>query len=189
LEALCDRYAPAGFAHYLRDDNDGWLAGAEADEVFAIAAQRRLIVSLGAGPSWQADLRRLAGRHPGVPVLCQSLGGIWVHDGRADGLGEVLASAAVPSIHIKLAGCHYACPDGWDYPWPAVLDAVARLHDAYGPHRLCWGSDFPAGGRYCTYRQSLEVARRHCPFIAPEDLTGVLGGNLARLLAPAPSPV
>jgi L-fuconolactonase len=182
LERLCDRYTLAGVTHYLGDRNDGWLAGEEADAVFAVASRRGLIVCLGAGPGWLADLAVLAERHPDVPVLCNSLGGIRVGAGAADGLAEVLACARVASIHIKLAGLHYTCADGWEYPWTATLAAVERIYDAYGPHRLCWGSDFPAATRYCTYRQSLEVTRAHCWFIAPQDLPRVLGENLRELL-------
>jgi predicted TIM-barrel fold metal-dependent hydrolase len=185
LADLCDRYALAGFTHYLGDRNDGWLRSDDAHDVFTLASQRGLIVSLGADPCWQADLRLVASRHPDVAVLCNSLGGIWVGPEGTRGLEEVLASAAVTNIHLKLAGFHYACADGWDYPWQPTMPALERIYEAYGPRRFCWGSDFPAATRFCTYRQSLEVVRTHCRFIAPRDLPGVLGGNLRRLLAPA----
>jgi L-fuconolactonase len=185
LEALCDRYPLVGLTHYLGDDNDGWLAGDDADAVFALAGERGLIISLGAAPAWQADLRRIAERHPGVPVLCHALGGIRVAPGRAEGLAQVLASSEVANIHIKLAGLHYCTPAGWDYPWSDVVSVLARVCDAYGPARLHWGSDFPASRRFCTYRQSLEVVRTHCAFLAAGDRQGVLGGNLRRALAGA----
>ena len=184
LRALLDRHQLVGFTHYAAEDNDGWLLSDEAEAVFALAEQRRLIVSLGANPDWQADLRVIAARHPSVPVLCHALGVIKAAEGiDSPGLAEVIASAAVPSIHIKVSGFHYCAREGWDYPWPDTVAMLARIFDAYGPRRLCWGSDFPASTRYCTFRQSLEVVREHCPFFGPSDLGLVLGGNLRGLLA------
>ena len=99
LRALDDRYQLAGFTHYVEDRNDGWLLSDEAEALFVAAEERRLVVSLAAGPAWQADLRLIAGRHPEVPVLCHHLGGVRASDGlNAGGLAEVVASAAVPNL-------------------------------------------------------------------------------------------
>jgi len=184
LCALDDRFGLTGFAHYLADDNDGWLAGDEADAVFAVAAERGLVVSLGASPAWQEDLRAVAHRHPTVPVLCQTLGGVPAGDGvDSPALREVLASADVESIYVKVAGLHYCSARGWDYPWPDAVAVLERIAEAFGPERLCWGSDFPASTRFTTYRQSLEVVRSHCPFFGEDDLRLVLGGTLSGILS------
>jgi L-fuconolactonase len=183
LAALDDRYRLAGFTHYLSDRNDGWLRTTEADELFAAAAERGLIVSLGASPAWQADLRVIADRHPSVPVLCHSLAGLRTGDAGAKAeIAEVIASAAVANIYVKAAGFHYSAARGWDYPWPDAISFLAELCNAYGAERLCWGSDFPASTRFCTFRQSLEVVRCHCPFLNAGELRLVLGETLLRLL-------
>jgi predicted TIM-barrel fold metal-dependent hydrolase len=184
LRAVLERYKIAGFAHYAAPHNDGWLRSDDADALFKLAAERRLIVSLGASPEWQADLREMARRHPSVPVLCQALGLVRGADGvDSEGMAEVLASAQVSNIYIKVSGLHYCATQGWDYPWPEVVALLARIFDAYGSRRLCWGSDFPASTRFCTFRQSLEVVRAHCPFFTPADLQLVLGGTLRSMLA------
>jgi len=184
LRALSDRHELVGFTHYAAADNDGWLASDEAEALFTAAEQLRLIVSLGAAPVWQADLRQLAARHPSVPVLCHALGVVKAAEGPGSpGLAQVLASAAVPNIYIKVSGFHYSSARPWDYPWPDAVAVLERIFDAYGPHRLCWGSDFPASTRYTTFRQSLEVVRSHCPFFSEADRRLVLGETLRGLLA------
>jgi L-fuconolactonase len=184
LRDLDDEYSLTGFAHYVADENDGWLTSGEADAVFALAAERGLLVSLGATPAWQADLREIACRYPTVPVLCQTLGGAPAADGvDSPALREVLASADVESIYIKVAGFHYCSARAWDYPWPDAAALLERIADAFGPGRLCWGSDFPASTRYTTFRQSLEVVRMHCPFFDWDDLRLVLGGTLRAILS------
>ncbi len=181
LRELDDRYGLTGITHYLDKHNDGWLLSDQAEALFSAAAQRRLLVSLAAGPSWQADLRVLARRHPDVPVLCHHLGDL--HVGDPAGLAEVVASAVVPNIYVKASGFHYAAEAGWDYPWPDALEVLRRIFDAYGPARLCWGSDFPASKRFCTFRQSLEAVRTHCSFLTEDDLRLVMGGTLGEILA------
>lgn len=184
LRVLCDRYRLAGFTHYLADANDGWLRSDEAEELFGLAAERRLIISLGAAPPWHDDLRLIAARHPSVPVLLHSLGGVQASEGvDADTLARLLACVAVPSIYLKVAGLHYCSARGWDYPWHDVLVLLARIVEAFGAGRLCWGSDFPANTRFCTYRQSLETIRTHCDFLGDDELRLVLGENLQALLA------
>jgi len=184
LRALADRYELAGFTHYVEDRNDGWLLGDEAEALFTAAEERHLVVSLSAGPAWQADLRAIARRHPDMAVLCHHLGGVRSADGLdSAGLAEVIASAVVPNLYVKVSGFHYASERGWDHPWQDAVAVLSRIYDAYGPRRLCWGSDFPASKRFCTFRQSLEVVRTHCLFFTPEDLRLVLGETLRRVLA------
>jgi L-fuconolactonase len=189
LRALGDRYPLAGFAHYLEVRNDGWLLSDEAEALFKLAAERRFIVSLGGGPEWHQDLRLLARRNPSVPILCQALGGVRAGDDlESSGLTQVLASAAVSNIYVEAAGFHYSSERCWDYPWADAVAVLARIFDAYGPGRLCWGSDFPALKRYTTFRQALEVVRTHCPFFTAPDLGLVLGETLRGLLATGEAP-
>jgi len=184
LRELDEQYELAGFAHYVRDRNDGWLRGDEADSVFKLAAERGLIVSLGAGPEWHGDLRAIARRYPSVPVLCHSLGGVRAAEGvESERVAQVLASAEVSNIYLKVAGLHYASERGWDHPWPDTIAVLRRIYEAFGPRRLCWGSDFPASTRFCTFRQSLEAVRTHCTFFTDEDLRLVLGETLHEVLA------
>lgn len=183
LRALDDRYELAGFTHYVARNNDGWLASDDADAVFQVAEERGLIVSLAAGPAWQADLRAVARRHPAVAVLCHHLAGVSAAPGGDARLREVLESASCPNIFVKVSGFHYSSPAGWDYPWPDAIQVFRRIFDTFGPARLCWGSDFPASTRHCTYRQSLEVVRAHCDFLTPADRRQILGATFMDLLA------
>jgi predicted TIM-barrel fold metal-dependent hydrolase len=183
LRALDDRYELVGFTHYLRERNDGWLLSDEADALFVAASERGLLASLAVGPAWQADLRLIARRHADVPVLCHHLGDL--HAGDDAGLEEVVASAVVPNIYVKASGFHYVSERSWDHPWPDALVVLRRIFDAYGPSRLCWGSDFPASKRFCTFRQSLEAVRAHCGFLTADDLSLVLGGTLRAVLSGA----
>jgi predicted TIM-barrel fold metal-dependent hydrolase len=195
MRALAEGGGIAGITHYLGRDNDGWLLGADADEVFAEAGRRSLVISLSARPVWQADLRLLAARHPTVPVLCHHLGLPATADLDGPGLSEVTASAAVANILIKASGAHYLPDRAHHQPDNPRPDAAGRRHrallqrvvDAYGPDRVVWGSDYPACLRYgVTYRQTIEFVLEQCAPLGPEGRSKVMGGTLERLLAAGP---
>jgi predicted TIM-barrel fold metal-dependent hydrolase len=97
-------------------------------------------------------------------------------------LKNILASAKVPNIYVKVSGFAYVSQVPWDYPFYDTGWVVRALYEHFGPGRLCWGSDYPVVRSFMTYRQSLEVLRTHCTFITGEDKTLILGGTLHRLL-------
>jgi L-fuconolactonase len=184
LAAAAARYGLKGYTHYLRSDYD-WFESDEGLAFFQTTADLGLIASLALGPSGGglAALRKLARRFPSVPFLCHHMAGA-----RADepaphpGLQEILASAAVPNIYLKLSGFHYVSQVSWEYPYPDTAWIVRRLYEQYGPERLCWGSDYPVVRFHMTYRQALEAFRTHCSFVPEADQERILGRNLQRLL-------
>jgi predicted TIM-barrel fold metal-dependent hydrolase len=184
LRAMAEQWPLGGFTHYLREDDDGaWLHGEEGVRLFEVAAGAGLIASIAGYPHQHPAIREIARRFPEVPILCHHLAMI-----RADepyphaGLREVLASAAVPNIHIKVSGYNYSSPVKWDFPYSDTMWIVRTLYEHFGPDRLCWGSDYPVVRFSMTYRQSLEILRTHMSFIPAADKELILGGTLARLL-------
>lgn len=180
LHRLVARFRPAGVTHYMHEDADpGWLESPDGAAFLAAMEAHGLVLSLACGPAQVPAVARAAARVPRLPVLLHHLGRVRAGDAAA--LRPVLAAAACPNIHVKLSGLGYGVDDGWDYPLPAMQPVVRALHEAYGPQRLLWGSDWPVASRYMTYRQTLEIVRRHCPFLS--DMPAILGGNMARLLS------
>ena len=126
LAEAADVYALNGFTHYLKNDT-GWFDSEEGLEFFGMAAERRLIASLALGAEWQPALRRLARRYPSVPFLCHHMAGARAGHAFAEHLGEILRSADVPNIYVKLSGFHYVSRTAWDYPYPDTRETVRRL--------------------------------------------------------------
>lgn len=182
LAEAAAKYSLKGYTHYLRDDYD-WFESEEGLRFFETTAELGLIASLSLGATWQPALRRLARRFPSVTFLCHHMAG--ARAGEAPpypNLQEVLRSALVPNICIKLSGFHYVSQVSWDYPYSDTLWIVRKLYEHYGPERLCWASDYPPVLLHMTYQQSLEAVRTHCPFISEKDMGMILGGNMERLL-------
>ncbi|MBI2505246.1 MAG: amidohydrolase [Candidatus Latescibacteria bacterium] len=182
LEEAARKYQLKGYTHYLKSDCD-WFASPEGLAFFEKTAQLELISSLALGAGWHPALRELARRFPSVVFLLHHMAG--TRAGEAPpypSLQEVLKSASVPNIHIKLSGFHYVSQVAWDYPYSDTLWMVRALYEHYGPERLCWASDYPPVLWCMTYQQSLEVVRKHCSFIPAHDQELILGGNMQRLL-------
>ena len=179
LRAVAAKYHLKGFTHYLKDDY-AWLESEESLAFFEAAADLKLIASVALNARWQPALRKLAARFPTVPFLCHHMSLAKVGDDA--GLAEILKSAAVPNIYIKLSGFHYVSQVGWDYPQLDTHPVVRALFSAFGPTRLCWGSDYPVVRFFMTYQHALEAFRTHCTFVPPMDQALILGLNLEKLL-------
>lgn len=186
LEMLA-KWSMLGFTHYLDARDDGeWLHSQEGNRLFQAAADHHLIASVACEPHHQPAIRRIAKNFPTVPILCHHLSGIRAGDDphpHQAGLKEVLRSASVPNIYIKVSGFAYCSEVEWSYPYADTLWILRTLYEYFGPHRMCWGSDYPVVRFFMTYRQSLEIVRTHCTFISERDKNLILGGTLAGLLA------
>jgi predicted TIM-barrel fold metal-dependent hydrolase len=184
LADAAGRYPLVGFTHYVKDDDAGaWYLSDEGLAFFRVAEAQRLIASLSLPARLQPILRKVAERFPGVPFLAHHMGGPRATEPPPYPLfREILASAALPNVYIKLSGFHYAAPVVWEYPYSDCAWLVRGLYEHFGPDRLCWGSDYPVVRRAMTYRQALEAVRTHCVFIPPEHKARILGGNLERLI-------
>lgn len=185
LATAVETYALKGFTHYVKADDDGsWFLGEEGLAFWETTARLNQIASLSWPAQLQPVLRQIAQRFPTITFLCHHLAGARLTGAApAQQLEEILASAALPNIHVKLSGFHYASPLAWEYPYPNCAPIISALYQHFGAERLHWGSDYPVVRRAMTYQHSLEAVRRHSPFIAPADLPRVLGDSLADLLA------
>jgi L-fuconolactonase len=184
LQEAVDRYDLVGFTHYVRLPEDGWFDSDDGRAFFEVAAANDLLASIAAGPAWQPAIHRLAQRHPDLPILLHHQGELRLGSPTfAVDLAAVVAGAAFANIHVKASGFHYLTEPSWDYPYTrARAEVLTPLLDAFGPHRLLWGSDFPAARWHLTYTQSLEAFRSLPPLVGHPGLEQIMGGNLAELV-------
>jgi L-fuconolactonase len=187
LRQAADQWPIKGFTHYLKAEDDGrWLTSEEGLAFFQVAADLRLIASIACQPHQQASIRAVAERFPSVPLLVHHLGLAKAAEAPPHPLlHEVLQSARVPNIYIKLSGFAYATSVDWDFPYADTHWLVRALYEHFGPYRMCWGSDYPVVRFFMTYRHALEAFRTHCTFVPDQDKRWILGQTLARLLSAA----
>ena len=184
LAETVERYQTKGFTHYVKADDDGaWFLSDEGIAFLEMAARLNQIASFALPARLQPILRQLAVRFPNVPFLCHHMAGARAAEPPPyPQFKDILESARVPNIYVKLSGFHYVSHVAWEYPYSDCGWIVRGLYEHYGPDRLCWGSDYPVVRRAMTYRQSLEAFRTHCTFIPDDHQARILGENLHRLL-------
>lgn len=184
LSAAVRTYGLRGFTHYFDPSDDGsWYLSDEGTAFLQAAADLNQIASFAMPARLQPVLRQLAERFPTVPFLCHHMAGARLSEGPdSPALREILASAALPNIHVKLSGFHYVDTMAWEYPYPRCRPVVQALYERFGPERLHWGSDYPVVRKAMTYQHALEAVRTHCDFISAPDLDRILGDSLYELL-------
>jgi L-fuconolactonase len=189
LAAVADRWPIVGFTHYVSNDDDGeWLTSDDGLAFFRVAEERRLLASIHCQTYHHPAIRRVAERFPSVPLLIHHLGHVKATEPPQGGpaheaLKEVLASARLPNIYIKLSGFAYATAVNWDYPYADTHWVIRAEYEHFGPYRMCWGSDYPVVRFFMTYRQALEAFRTHCTFIPGADKAWILGKTLEGLVS------
>ena len=185
LTEAADRYGLKGFTHYLANEDDGdWMNSPNGVDFFTVAREAKLIASIACSPHHQPALRRVAERFPDVPILCHHMSSLKASEPPPHkNLSEVLESAALPNIYLKLSGFSYLSDEEnkWEYPYSHTLWVYRACYERFGP-RMCWGSDYPVVRFYMTHQQSLEAFRTHCSFVSPADREAILGGTLKGLL-------
>lgn len=184
LRRATDSADVRGFTHYVGATDDGWFSSDDGLEFCAAAADRRLILSLAAGPAWQPVIRQIAQRFPALRILLHHQGGVRLGPACADDLAAVVANADLPNLSIKASGFHYLTDPSWDYPYAAAREQILRpLLAAFGAARMAWGSDFPAARWHLTYTQSLEAFRACGDWLSEADLARLMGGTMVELLS------
>ena len=184
LRAVVDRYAPVGVSHYLAAEDDGWLGSTEGDAFLAVAEEaecrRQPRRPAGVGtrdPRCRASPPR--SHHPAQPPRHRD-----APPGRPRG--------GAPAGRRRRGHCPTSSsrsPAGPTAPTgPGTTrtrtgsPSSAAFHEAWGPDRLAWGSDWPSLLPHHSYRQGRELLTEHATFLNPEELDKVMGGTLARVL-------
>lgn len=183
LAALVSATAVKGITHYPdhRDyDRTYWESG-DGLEFFACANALGLAISIPVYAPEHRSLQRLASSLPNITFLCHHLAGVRRLSGAPPShLDLILESARCPNIWIKVSGFHYL---DRDVTTRESTRWFAAMYDAFGAHRLIWGSDYPVGLKSTSYGESVGTLETRFPFISAADRANILGGNLCRLLS------
>jgi predicted TIM-barrel fold metal-dependent hydrolase len=90
-----------------------------------------------------------------------------------------------PRVWIDLASVQSAFGPDHEYPFPKTQEMIRWALDEIGDQRLMWGTDYPGALNWATYRQLVDVVRRHCPFLSDTQRADILGGAAERFVGGA----
>lgn len=158
----------------LQPHQKTWLVDGSLDWLWAQAEASGMPVALF-GEHLVEAVGRIAPRHPGLKLIVD-------HFGRPDrawsNLEAVAALAQYPNVALKATGAPGNAQT--PYPFPDLDDRIRRLFDAFGPHRMFWGTDItrmPVSWRQCITHFTEEL-----PWLGGRDRELVMGEALCRWL-------
>jgi predicted TIM-barrel fold metal-dependent hydrolase len=123
-----------------------------------------------------AELGGIAERHPGLRLTIDHLGGrggttaLKDHAAMAH-MPALLALAKYPNVAVKATGAPgYS---GEAYPFPVMGTYLKQIYDAFGPHRMFWGTDITK--MPCSWRQCVTMFTEALPWLGEADRRLVMG--------------
>ena len=86
----------------------------------------------------------------------------------------LLALARFPNVTVKATGVpHYSSEA---YPFPALHAFLRQVYDAFGPHRMFWGTDITK--MPCSWRQCVTMFTEELPWLSDQDKRLIMGQAL-----------
>jgi len=95
-------------------------------------------------------------------------------------LEKLIALKRYPNVFVKIS--HTWSLSKQPYPWLDAQEHVKRLHQAFGPERLMWATDWPIiENSHATYDQALKVVRDDMKFLNDDDRRWMLSKSIERV--------
>jgi predicted TIM-barrel fold metal-dependent hydrolase len=96
-------------------------------------------------------------------------------------LEKLIALKRYPNVFVKVS--HTWSLSKQAYPWVDSQELVRRLHQAFGPQRLMWATDWPIVENTpgATYERALAVVRDEMKFLNAEDKSWMLSKTIERV--------
>lgn len=156
----------------------GWLTNGAGATVWSLASRTGCVLVPTIFGDALPALRQLMEQYPEVDVALDH--SAFPDLGGPDAMAQLLALADLTRLHLKVTSHNLDTDED-----PAVfLDALV---DAFGPTRVCWGSDHPQH-QTKTYPEMLDIARNATRNLTAADRAAFVGGNAMRLWWPRSDP-
>ena len=163
---------------FLHDPMRQWLHDGTIDWLWA-EAEKACVPDCHAGNRFPKELGRIAERHPGLRLTIDHLGGrgglTTLKDAAAmTHMPELVALAKFPNVAVKATGAPGYSSEA--YPFPAMHTYLRQIYDAFGPHRMFWGTDITK--MPCSWRQCVTMFTEELPWLSEQDKRLVMGEAL-----------
>ncbi|HUB16840.1 MAG TPA: amidohydrolase family protein [Acetobacteraceae bacterium] len=163
---------------FLHDPAKQWLHDGKLEWLWSAAEAAGVPIAMLATDSL-VELGRVAERHPGLRLTIDHLGGrgglTTLKDHAAmTHMSQLVALAKLPNVAVKATGApgYSAQP----YPFPIMQGYVRQIFDAFGPHRMFWGTDITK--MPCSWRQCVTMFTEELPWLNEQDKRLVMGDGL-----------
>jgi predicted TIM-barrel fold metal-dependent hydrolase len=176
-----------GVRLHLTDErvNEGVLAGA-ADPLFTEARSLGVPVQFLNRVPTHHTILGVAQRFPDLTIVVDHLGHPLVEEAPGFASSEPFFELARhENVNVKVS--NHVISSKAPYPYADLHDYQQRMVEAFGPHRLMWGSNWPMQPESPTYQQRLDAVRDELPAftaLSAAEQAMILGGTAQRIWAP-----
>jgi predicted TIM-barrel fold metal-dependent hydrolase len=163
---------------FLHDPARRWIADGTIDWLWAAAEEAGVPIALLATDSFPS-IACIAERHPRLRLTIDHLGGrgglTTLKDHAAmTHMPDLVALAKYPNIAVKATGAPGYSAEA--YPYPIMQGYLRQIYDAFGPHRMFWGTDISK--MPCSWRQCVTMFTEDLPWLSETDKKLVMGDAL-----------
>lgn len=165
------RLSPAGNA------SGDWIRGPLMPPLWKRANDLKTPMTLLAPVARMPDAALLIEKFPDLTVVIDHMADCPIDQPKE--LEKLIALARYPKVFVKIS--HTWSLSKQPYPWLDAQEHVKRLHAAFGPRRLMWGTDWPVSARHASYEKTLAVVRDDMKFLNDEDKSWILSKTIERV--------
>lgn len=147
---------------------------------FWTACERAGIPLMLLVPDMVDKLSEIAESHPGLRLTLDHMGLTphVVYDNLMPAIEPVVRLARHANIAVKASALPCATHD--PYPFRSLHEPVHRVIDAFGPHRVFWGSDLTR--LPCSYSECVRLFTDELQFLSSDEKNWILGRGVMEWL-------
>jgi predicted TIM-barrel fold metal-dependent hydrolase len=165
------RLSPAGNA------SGDWFRGPLMPPLWKRCGQLKVPMTVLAPITRMPDVALLLERTPDLMVVIDHMADCPVDQPQE--LEKLIALRRFPNVFVKIS--HTWSISKQSYPWLDAQEFVNRLHQAFGPQRLMWATDWPIVEGVSTYARALAVVRDEMRFLNADDLHWMLSKTVEKV--------
>jgi predicted TIM-barrel fold metal-dependent hydrolase len=165
------RISPAG------DASGDWIRGALMPPLWKRCQDLKVPMTVLAPITRMQDVAALLERTPDLTVVIDHMADCPID--QPEELEKLIALKRYPNVFVKISHTWSISKEA--YPWLDAQQYVKRLHEAYGPERLMWATDWPIVEAKASYEKALTVVRDDMKFLNAEDKRWMLSMTIERV--------
>ncbi len=167
------RISPAGNA------SGDWFHGPLMPPLWKRCEELKVPMTVLAPIGRMPDAEALISKYPELTVVIDHMADCPVNQPKE--LEKLIALARYPKVFVKISHTWSLSKTG--YPYLDAQEHVKRLHQAFGPNRLMWATDWPIVEQTAnaSYAKALTVVRDDMKFLNEDDKRWMLSKTIERV--------
>ncbi|MBB3225162.1 amidohydrolase family protein [Pseudoduganella umbonata] len=163
-------------------DDPRWIDDPALGEAVEAMLRHGLAFDALVLPRHLPPLLAFATRHPELPIVIDHIAKPDIAAGDAGATAgwrdDIARLAALPQVHCKLSGL--VTEAGRDWTVERLRPWAAHVLEAFGAHRVLWGSDWPVLDLAADYGRWLAASEALLAHLDEPSRQAIFGGNAAR---------